>query len=698
MQSTKAGFGDDEASASVAFGSLEGGVAEIHSTVPQYECPQLNEACFLAEPATPPLPALERVVARRCRVTVAHAPSGDEATRRSIEQVATPQHAWASPTSTLAEPPQPVTPPMPTPPVPPLPACDPITDSTASMTSPAFGPVRSQTAPLSTRHSVSEVPSRPVTSFRGSPSPSGLLPPRFQREDKQQNEKDVLESILGGGPTYPSCSGPRSLPDLEFLETGLPTLCRSAHQGRIEEHLKSKCIDIALQAFSVAEAMRSFPRSAKLQRDAAKLLEVLGSKDASMKTEMVSRGALMKTIDALRVLLSLSEHQAALSGTSVVEPVLPDDVLVADACAACFRLLAVICQRHQGHQISVREAGGVDIVLRCLAMLQFRDGRDAAFNGVWLLMALVHKQPESQKLVRTQNGIMLLLQLLDVEVSALEMEAARRPLDATRVVERTAGNLCCYIAGCLATIADSNAANQQALYEVGGIHLLLRTLETCLQSPIVVGNACVAISHIVHRHEPSQHAARSQGAVQCILGALLAYRGHASVQGNVCRAIAMLTEKNAANQQAFLAARIADGDGETSALAMLIQALRRLPGEVQMVTHACWALANLVLSNPEAMDQVRQVHGLEVVVSLLGHLERKEHACEYICRLLTELVRGDSLAAHRNRQEFRALEAKEAIMAMMQHHVQSHGFVLVRARDALQHLAASVHVRRAVVG
>mmetsp|Transcript_70269 Transcript_70269/g.132597 ORF Transcript_70269/g.132597 Transcript_70269/m.132597 type:complete len:1412 (+) Transcript_70269:188-4423(+) len=589
MQSTRGASGDDEAFASAP---LEGGIGESQSTVPQYECPQLNEACLPGEPATPPLPSLERIVTRRCRNTVAHAPSASEAaTRRSIEQAATPQA---------------------------------------------------------------------MRFYSGS--------------TKVQHDPSKLLEGLGSK-------------ELEKFETVLPHLCRSAFQGHIEEHLKNQCIDIGLQA------MRFFPNSAKIQRDATKLLEGLGSKDAFMKTEIVQRGALGRTLDALRN-LTLSSDQAAANGASPPAAPSIEDKLVAEACASCFRLLAVLCQRQPGHQVTVREAGGIDVVLRCLGTLKLRCGRDVAVNGVWLLMALVHKQPETQNLARTQNGIMLLLQLLDIEVSALETEVARRPLDTTRVVERSAGNLCCYIAGCLAAIADGNLANQQALYEVGGIHLLLRTLETCLQSPIVVGNACVAISHIAHRHEPSQHAARSQGAVKSILEALLAYRGHASVQGNICRAIAMLTEKNAANQQAFLAARLPDGAGETGALALLIQALRRMPGEVQMITHACWALANLVTSNYEAMDQVRVLDGLDSVVSLLGHLERKEHACEYICRLLTELARGDSLAAHRNREEFRTLGAKEAITAMMQHHVQSHGFVLVRARDALQHLATSVPVRR----
>jgi len=312
-------------------------------------------------------------------------------------------------------------------------------------------------------------------------------------------------------------------------------------------------------------------------------------------------------------------------------------------------------------------------------------------NGCYLVMTLVDKRPEHQELVRKSDGIELLLNLLKMEVSALENEKKRRSSDETHVVDQTSATLCYYIAGSLAKVVQDHQKNQQTLYEIGGISLLLRTLQTCLQSGQVVNNACMAIAFIAHRHEPSQHAARKEGAIQLILDALLAYRAESSVQIGVCRAIATLTEKNPANQLEFLTATLQHGDSETGAVGLLLEALNCDAVEEPLVTTMCWALSNLTVNNPLAMDSVRRLNGLEVVVSLLKRFAKEERACEYLCRLLTELVRGTSVAAQRNRQELQSLGAKEAITAMAQHHAQSEGFVLVRGRDALQNLTVQDH-------
>lgn len=464
---------------------------------------------------------------------------------------------------------------------------------------------------------------------------------------------------------------------LEAVETHLGHLCRMALQARIEPPHRAQSVDVALKA------ARRHGGSLRVRRDVAKLLLELGSKDAAMKEDMVAKGALPLTIETLHCLLSLFPVGGA-------RPEAPTPRAAADVCSACYRLLAALCQRsrgHQGHQASARAA--LEAVLHCLAVPELCCDDDSLVSGCYLIMALVDKRPENQEVVRTRDGIMLLSQMLDKEVVALENESARRSLDATRVVEQCSATLCYYIAGCLAKVAQDNEKNQQALYEVGGIDLLLRTLKTCLQSGEVVGNACVAIAHIAHRHEPSQHAARSQGAVHLILGALLAYRGDVSVQIGVCRAIATLTERNAANQREFLAAQLPDGEAETGAVALLLEALTFNPEKELLATTVCWALANLTSGNAEAMERVRTLHGLEVVVALLTRFAREERACEYICRLLNELTRGGTVAAQWNRQVLRSLGAQEAVTSVVQHHARSEGFVLLRARDALQNL--SVH-------
>jgi hypothetical protein len=302
-------------------------------------------------------------------------------------------------------------------------------------------------------------------------------------------------------------------------------------------------------------------------------------------------------------------------------------------------------------------------------------------------MAACNKNQENQDLVRLCGGLEMLIRLLSSEVTHLENQSDKRQLDATRIVGLAPATVCAYVAGCLASVAEGNSQNQEALDQAGGIQLLLRTLETCLQSPHVVTNASVAVAHLAHRHEASQHAARAHGGVQVVLSALLAYRDHAAVQGGLCRAVAVLTENSQANQQAFLRAALPDGrQSEAGVITLLLEALSEAQEDEPLTTTACWALANLVAADPAAMEQVRQSGGLHTVTARLRHFAQEERACEYICRLLAELARGGSRAACRNRHELRTLGACEVVTAVAQRHAQSQGFVLVRAREALQNL------------
>jgi hypothetical protein len=339
----------------------------------------------------------------------------------------------------------------------------------------------------------------------------------------------------------------------ESVEAYVGQLC--AMRATIEPRNRSMSIDLLLQTAS------SHSDSLRIRRDVAKVLLEFASKDPGMKEEIIAKRSIELAVDTLHMLLSLfpvsfGVRQQPFASSSA-----------GDVCSANFRLLAALCQRHRG-QSTARAA--LDAVLRCLAVQQLCDS-DTPVNGCYLIMTLVDKRPEHQELVRARDGIRLLLKLLDEEVIALEKESQRRCPDETRVVEQASATLCYYIAGCLAKVVQDNEKNQQALYEVGGISVLLRTLRTCMQSGQVVGNVCMAIAFVANRHELSQHAARSEGAIQLILDASLAYRGDGSVQIGVCRAIATLTEKNAANQQAFLTARLPDGDLETGVLSLLLQ-------------------------------------------------------------------------------------------------------------------------------
>jgi hypothetical protein len=463
----------------------------------------------------------------------------------------------------------------------------------------------------------------------------------------------------------------------------LEQLCGMVLQGRLEPQLRVQSVESALKI------ARRHSHSPKILRDAAKLLAEIGNNDTTMNEEIIARGATTWAIETLHSLLS-SLASENVPQESIIDSA-PDEnsVSLAAACAAFLRLLSVLYQGHQDHQSTSRSA--LDVVLRCLAASELT--KNCTVNVIpracWLIMALVHKRPENQEFIRTRDGIMLLLQLLDAEVAATEMESVQASLDTTRVVEQSSALKSYFLAGCLAKVAENNEENKQAMYEVGAIDLLLCTLRTCLQSSRVVANACVAIAHIARRHEASQHAARSQGGIPLILGALLAYRGDPSVQTSVCRAVATLTERNIPNQRAFLAERLPDGSRSIGVLALLVEALSFKPSEEPLVAtlcHPCWALSNLIEGSVEALDQVRVLGGPEVVVGLLKKCAKDERACEYLCLLLDRLMQGDSSVAHRNRLKLQALGALDAITGMVQHHAQTDGYVLMRARDAMRNL------------
>lgn len=301
-------------------------------------------------------------------------------------------------------------------------------------------------------------------------------------------------------------------------------------------------------------------------------------------------------------------------------------------------------------------------------------------------MAVCNKNTENQDLVCSLGGAGLLVRMLEAEVASFEAEVGQRPLEATRVVRPESATLSAYIVGCLACLAEGNVQNQKRLDEAGVVPLLIRTLETWLQSPHVVTNTSVALAHIAHRHEAIQCTARLCGGTDAVLNALLAYRGHAAVQGGVCRAVAVLTENNQQNQQAFLAASLPDGHGKVGAIALLLHAVAE--DEEALVTTACWALGNVIAGVATALDEVRTLGGLATIVAVFKRFECEERACEYACRLMSELALGDSASAVQNRNQLRSIGACEAVALVAKQHAKSQGFVLVRARDALQNLQA----------
>lgn len=524
---------------------------------------------------------------------------------------------------------------------------------------------------------------------------------RHARPPKGERIVAQLEALLGGAPL--SLSGDAA--STAAAESALAQLCRAALHGRVEPTLKHKCVSLVIQS------CHRFPSSLRVLRDGAKAMAEFGHRDTAIAEAIIGGGGssfVMKWLwDILAAFEPADGHEAAGGGDGNDDPSfggggqsssLIDMHVASEACSACFRLLAVLCQRHRGNQVAIRESGGIHVALRLLATPMPRHGEEAAVHGCWFLMALCHNHRENQEIVRQRGGATILLGLLSSEVGALPGASPQHQsvLDKTRVVTLASATLCAYIAGCIASVAEGCRSCQQAFYDAGSIGVLLCTLDTCLQSPHVVTNACIAIAHVAHRHEPSQEEARQRGCARSILGALLAYRGHRAVQSGVCRAIAVLVEALPANQEAFLFVRMPDRDGEATAVSLLMQALSVPQQDETLATTACWALANLAVGSADAMAEVRQLRGLHVALSLLRRFSREERPCEYLCRLIAGLCRGDAAApaseassrlaeaARWNRQELQVLGARETICVVAEQHARSSGFVLVHARDALQ--------------
>lgn len=452
---------------------------------------------------------------------------------------------------------------------------------------------------------------------------------------------------------------------------------------KLEREKTLQCIEAAVGS------MKQFPRSLAIKRDGARLLAELGKANPDVKDDIVSRHAIPIAVDVLNSLVSCRteadrKDEYALQESMVLSK--SDTPPAAEVCSSFFRLIGVLCQQHEGRQNAIRELGGLGTVIRCLSMSTIHKNHEAVLHGCWLLMILCKKNAGNQELVREHGGAGMLLYLLDAEIGSVR--AAESSLDATRVVEQNSAQLCTYITGCLAAVTEGNVENQDALYKAGATRVLVRTLDTCLQSPQVVGNTCVAMAMLARRHEHSQNAARADGGIKPILHALFAYPPgtHSNVNVSICRAIAVLTEDNPGNQKAFVVARVPDGDKESCVLTLLLKALADVPEDEPGITTACWALKNISREYPQAMERVRALSGLKIIVSLLHRFAHKEQACEYMCHLVGELSRGDSTAARSNRQDLRALGVVEAMQAVKEHHGNSDGCAFVRALEALRNL------------
>eukprot|EP00929_Paragymnodinium_shiwhaense_P059370 TRINITY_DN29732_c0_g1_i2.p1 TRINITY_DN29732_c0_g1~~TRINITY_DN29732_c0_g1_i2.p1 ORF type:complete len:1067 (-),score=313.67 TRINITY_DN29732_c0_g1_i2:261-3461(-) len=482
------------------------------------------------------------------------------------------------------------------------------------------------------------------------------------RVTKQQLQQVASPQRRGGRKVDRALRAIRQLREAttaEAAEASLAQLCRWQLQDKLDAGAAS---EEALGAAS--QAMAAFPWSWRTQRDGALLLAELIAKEPSLRTQAVHAGALRLAVNAIEDL-----------GTMLVEESYADGRpggrasegtgrgVCIGAVSSTFRLLAVVCKDDGGQQLAAYDLCTVASVVRCMQVLAtWSGGHDGLVHGCLLLTVLCSSCLENQAALRDAAGVHLLLSLLQREVASAEVSSDEQSqLEQTDVEVARPATLAAYAVGCLASAAEGSRENQSMMLSGGAMFVLLRLLEKYQQSEMMVKNVSIAVAHIAHRQVEAQNAARLHGGLHALLAALLSYRSRPSVQGAVCRALAVLTEKNLTNQQALLAVRLADPSdaAEVDAVGLLVHAMQQggghpaaevecRPGDSEcLVSTACWALANLVADNPAAMSKVRSMHGLTTVHTALQscglvhrQFSKEERAAKYICRMLSELAKN----------------------------------------------------------
>eukprot|EP00397_Hematodinium_sp_SG-2012_P001302 GEMP01001303.1.p1 GENE.GEMP01001303.1~~GEMP01001303.1.p1 ORF type:complete len:1296 (+),score=340.36 GEMP01001303.1:71-3958(+) len=457
-------------------------------------------------------------------------------------------------------------------------------------------------------------------------------------------------------------------------------------------------------------AIESFPKVLRAQRDGALLLAEVCGRDTELKQLVVSSGGLRQALCAL----------AAFD----VGPI------GVDVCVACFRLLAVLSQRDPENQAHCRAS--IAPILHAIA--NNRDIADVVIHGCWSMMNVCNKCVENQVAFRCLGGFTQLIDLLDAYVTKLVTSTSVQAhpdtaslSDKEEKVDESGEkfgarkqwlNVCAYIGGCLASVTEGCKKNQSALEESGGLRALINVLslpaEVLQQSPSIASNVCIAIAHAAHHHATVQKAAHELQAFPKILHVLRIHPLESAAQGNACRAIATLTESNPQNQEAFLDCRFpcndaaivdtlsnvnGEDDGCSGAtggdvVQLLFRALAMQPKDGTLATTVCWALANLCMQNPRGMAALRHAEDLSTILNLLRIFSDDERLCEYGCRLVAELTRGDSSAAKVNRQLLMERDAIKVIANVVQKHQKPvtqqtrRCGAVVRGKDALHNLEA----------
>merc|ERR1719440_602404 len=95
-------------------------------------------------------------------------------------------------------------------------------------------------------------------------------------------------------------------------------------------------------------------------------------------------------------------------------------------------------------------------------------------NGIYSIMTVALKCPRAKEILFESDGWNLILRLLETEVNQLDREYLNRPTDTTHVVDKLPVTSCLYLVGCIAKIAARDPSSAQAIFEAGGVDVLVK--------------------------------------------------------------------------------------------------------------------------------------------------------------------------------------------------------------------------------
>ncbi|CAD7965975.1 unnamed protein product [Amoebophrya sp. A25] len=557
---------------------------------------------------------------------------------------------------------------------------------------------------------------------------------------------ETVAALNGDVKTNPNASAGGFAPSLSSSSGQQSQLQASLALAGKDQSLAQQKTMVASVVATTVRSLRCFPLVPRIQRDGALLLSEIASQFAEAGAKQLILPEVERSILPMldRRGLFGGDGSSSTSGVAQLqnggpgpsdqdqqgEPSLPvtQNTNYCQVCVACSRLLAVLGQRHPGHQSEIGRAGAiakiVDAMIRPAAedaaevvghhQLQQSNAssapnvghaNDLVVHGCWALMNLCNKHGDNQALFRKSGGITLILRLITQRLPQIEPSLAPGDQSSSsspsHAETRNAG---AYLSGCVASVVETCPENQKEFFKMGGVEILVSLFERGIDYAAIVSNVCIAVAHSCHR---SQKLHLPDALFSLIRQSLLIHPDHSPVVGNACRCIATVTENCRENQRKFLElagrgiGNVRGDQQDSGIISLLFAGMRAHAADVTLNTTVCWALANLVnaeigsgcdQSNVNVMhEQALSLEELQWIVGQLENFHTDERFAEYCCRLLGEITKGPtsdrcSAAVARTRHALKRSTELVKLLVRIREASGTTPYVLARIKEVYQNL------------